>query len=427
MLRENRLPEGHAISVCDSSPADTSIPPRIVLITNRITPHFLPVLRRLSREIERFHVLASAPIEPDRSRARDWDGIDVTVQHTMTARRGRKFEQVFSLSSFRHLACDTLFHLYKHRPNVVISSHLGFRTMQAVAYRVANPNSRLVIWVNFSEHPERGNGNFSNYLRRWLLRVADSVVVNGQSGARYLQKLGVPLSRIVIAPYTTDPIPFTSIPLQRHGSAAKRVLFVGQLAECKGLLGFFDALDRWAARNPQDRRELLFVGDGPLLSELERYPLPARIRRRFLGNIPYEELPAHYAAAGMLVLPTLEDSWGMVVNEALAAGLPVLGSTHSQAVQQLVVDGRNGWTFCPELPDELDCALDCALSTSPERLAKMRGAARQSVTHLTPDVTAKRLLDAIRMAVRRRTDGAEQWEEKFVPENERSCWFRGAS
>ena len=55
---------------------------------------------------------------------------------------------------------------------------------------------------------------------------------------------------------------------------------------------------------------------------------------------------------GVLVFPTLADEWGLVVNEALAAGVPVLGSLYSQAVEELVRDGENGWTF---RPDRMHC------------------------------------------------------------------------
>src|SRR5207249_4625429 len=101
---------------------------------------------------------------------------------------------------------------------------------------------------------------------------------------------------------------------------------------------------------------------------------------------------------GILAFPTLADEWGIVVNEALASGLPVLGRVYSQAVEELVRDGKNGWTFRPDRSDELFAALDRALTAPKTRLDEMRAEARRSVEHLTAEFVGQRIVDAIRLA-----------------------------
>jgi glycosyltransferase involved in cell wall biosynthesis len=91
----------------------------------------------------------------------------------------------------------------------------------------------------------------------------------------------------------------------------------------------------------------------------------------------------------------LADEWGLVVNEAMASGLPVLGSLYSQAVQELVEDGVTGWTFHPDRADEMYTAVDRALSTGEDRLEEMRVSATTRVEYLTPDYLAERILEAI--------------------------------
>ena len=61
----------------------------------------------------------------------------------------------------------------------------------------------------------------------------------------------------------------------------------------------------------------------------------------------HERMAEVYAKASLFAFPTLADEWGVVVNEAMAAGLPVLGSIYSQAVEELVEDGVSGWVFRP--------------------------------------------------------------------------------
>jgi glycosyltransferase involved in cell wall biosynthesis len=85
----------------------------------------------------------------------------------------------------------------------------------------------------------------------------------------------------------------------------------------------------------------------------------------------------------------------VVVNEALAAGLPVLGSRYSQAVEELVRDGVNGWTFRPDHPDEVYAAVDRAMTAPDEKLNEMRHAGRERILPFAPEYGAKYILSAI--------------------------------
>jgi glycosyltransferase involved in cell wall biosynthesis len=125
--------------------------------------------------------------------------------------------------------------------------------------------------------------------------------------------------------------------------------------------------------------------------------MPTGITLKFFGNVPYTNLRTFHAQCGVLILPTLSDTWGLVVNEALAAGVPVFGSCYSQAVLELVRDGVNGWTFHPDRPQELEHALDRMLAADLTTLGNMRKSARISISHLTPEFGAAGFLQAIRL------------------------------
>ena len=107
------------------------------------------------------------------------------------------------------------------------------------------------------------------------------------------------------------------------------------------------------------------VGDGPLRVPLEEQYRDSGLMLNWVGNVQYDELPRWYGEAEFLVFPTLGDEWGLVVNEALAAGLPVIGSSYSQAVEELVRCGENGWVFAPESVGAVQQAIVCLLYTSP--------------------------------------------------------------
>jgi hypothetical protein len=176
------------------------------------------------------------------------------------------------------------------------------------------------------------------------------------------------------------------------------LLFVGQLIERKGLEPFLRALAQWGSEHPELNYEMWFVGDGPLRKSLEKFPTPPNVALRFFGNVPYHETRAFYAGAGIFVLPTLSDTWGLAINEALAAGLPVLGSKYSQAVEELVTDGRNGWTFHADRPGEIREALAKCMTSPLSTLSEMSGNSRRASADLTPEYSASCFLRAIEIA-----------------------------
>jgi glycosyltransferase involved in cell wall biosynthesis len=255
------------------------------------------------------------------------------------------------------------------------------------------------LWADLSEHTEREIGWARTTLRRFLLKTADSVIVNGQSGARYIRGLGVRAEKIVVAPYTAPVKLFDEIPMPRDKNADGRLLVVGQMIESKGLQLFVQSLCRWNANRGKARCEVWFVGDGPLRGNLQQIIQRAGISARFVGAIPYEDLPKYYRECSFLAFPTLSDTWGLVVNEALASGLPVLGSVYSQSVQELVRDGYNGWIFKPDSYEETSRMLDHAYGTAPLDLARMRVNARHTTLHLTPEFQARQFSAAIAIAI----------------------------
>lgn len=375
---------------------DSVIVKRVTLLTNFIPPYRLSLYKAVAARLEDLQVFISTPTESNRPWIPEWEGLNVTVQHNLTLRPTWRHPHGFSESLYVHIPYDTLLLLKQYQPDVVISTELGLRTLQAVLYRKWNPKSRIILWTLYSESTEQGRGRLRELLRRWLLPQADAVVVNGESGSRYIRRFGIPEEKIFFAPYTTQISTFTSVPLPRVPNQAYRLLYVGQLIERKGLVPFLLTLSHWSEAHPEHSLEFWLAGDGPVRTTLEQLVLPPNVSLRFLGNVAYADLPQVYGQAGILVFPTLADEWGLVVNEAMAAGLPVLGSMYSQAVEELVVDGVTGWTFYPDQVDKMSTALDRAFSTPIEVLEQMRAKARERIQHLTPEFIANRFLQAIR-------------------------------
>ena len=385
------------------APAVTLLPPpekthidldtRLAILTNLIPPYHKPLLDRLGASYPQMRVLLSVPMESNRRWKLAWQGLDVVVQKTITLNKHWRHPKGFSEPLYVHLPVDTIGQLRRFQADVVISWEMGSRTLLAAVYRQLHRRTRLIIWAEIAESTEHGRGFLRSVLRKILHHGADAFLVTGESGVRYLRSLGVPQAKIFKIAYTTDISPFAAVALARHHHPARRFLYVGQFIERKGLLPFLDALSRWATLHPASKLEFTLAGDGPLREDLQSFPVPPNLRLTLLGNVDYENLPAVYAQADTFVLPTFADTWGVVVNEAMAAGLTVLGSEYGQAVSELVREGESGWIFRPDVGDEMFDALGRSLSVSAQQLERMRSCARETALRLTPDYVTE-LVDA---------------------------------
>ena len=135
------------------------------------------------------------------------------------------------------------------------------------------------------------------------------------------------------------------------------VLAVGQFIHRKG----FDVLIRAASKLPVDAG-VYIVGGEPPNEYLTLREQTGAANVHFVGFKPKEELKHYYLAADVFAMPTREDVWGLVVNEALSYGLPVISSDQCGAALELINDGENGYIVPADDPDALADAIEKAFS-----------------------------------------------------------------
>ena len=352
---------------------------KVALLTNFLPPYRIKVLELLKGSVGDLRIFISVQMESNRRWKANWGGLDVTVQRNLLfssrAQHGDRFQEERAI----HFPYDTLFQLRRYRPDAIIAAEFGMRTLQAALYKCFNRRTKLIVWATLSMVTEQHRGAARKLIRRLILKAADGVLVNGSSGAAYIQGLGFPRERIHVVPQATDNELFAG-PAVRPDDPVCKLLYAGQLIERKGLTQFHEQLSKWCSLHPDRKVLWTLVGTGPLAEKVESWKRPANYALKSLAEVPFRELPAQYHDADIFTLPTLADEWGLVVNEAMIAGLPVLGSVNSQAVEDLVVEGRNGWRFRPDHPDEVFEALNRALGSSRETWDAMREEAIKTVT-----------------------------------------------
>ena len=227
---------------------------RIVALTNTVPAYRVATLACLATAFPGMFVLTSGGRSAGKlAEDRAATGVHEISLRSVVIRREPVHPGGFKQRYEHHVPYDVICRLFALRPAVMLASELGARTLQAMIYRLLVRSSRIIVHADLSEDTERAFGPARAVLRRFLLARADLVVVNGQSGARYVSKLGVRQDRIVVIPYATDTAFLTAPPRAIPNRPARALLYVGQLIERKGVMPLLDGLVRWCERHPADR------------------------------------------------------------------------------------------------------------------------------------------------------------------------------
>lgn len=222
-----------------------------------------------------------------------------------------------------------------------------------------------------------------------LLHRFDGFLYVGQRNRDYLLHYGVPAERLFFSPHCVDNDAFAAASSGiRRPEGRRRVLFVGKLIGRKHPADLLHAVARLRDRPVQ----IAFVGAGELEPELRKIAAASSVHADFMGFVNQSQLPAAYASADVLVLPSdgLE-TWGLVVNEAMACGIPAIVSDAVGCGRDLIEPGLTGATFPLGDVAALATAIDNVLSFDPV-LTRRHLAAKMAL--YSPARAAEAIVDA---------------------------------
>lgn len=371
---------------------------KVVVLTEIIAPYRIPVFNVLARRPELdLHVVFLA--ETDEV-LRQW--------------RVYKNEICFShqiLPSWRWRAGKTNLlinrglwsALNQANPHAIICGGYNYAASWEALLWARRHRAEFVLWSESNGRDARAERPWIEFLKTYFLRHCDRFVVPGTASFDYLRSLGSPAARIVTAPNAVDNNLFATQAEATLAHAtefreklklpARYILFVGRLVPEKGV---FDLLEAYAKLEKTVRSEvgLVFAGDGVSREELAQRA--ARISPGtvgFPGFAQRQDLAGLYALAEALVLPTHSDPWGLVVNEAMACGLPIIVSSVAGCSSDLVEDGGNGYIVPSRNVEKLYVAID-SMVRQPELRRRMSERSRERIRNYSPEVCADGLAAA---------------------------------
>ena len=319
---------------------------------------------------------------------------------------GRKFPQV----STRELRGALRKCLSEIRPAALCISGWGMRgSLDALqeCLRVGIP----AVLMSESTSADRARYAFIEAIKRRVVRLFSAALVGGRPHVEYAAALGVPSGRIFVGYDVVDNDHFAkgAADARRNERKARQDLGLPAhyfLASCrfgakKNLFGLLEAYAAYSDVAGRSALKLVVLGDGTLRDQLihARSRLGVNDAVSFPGFKGYDELPMYYGLAQAFIHASTSEQWGLVVNEAMAAGLPVLVSNRCGCAPDLVQAGRNGFTFDPLNIPELS-GLMLRLSSMPERQRDAMGRASQEIISCwTPELFAENLEKAVKAAL----------------------------
>jgi glycosyltransferase involved in cell wall biosynthesis len=335
---------------------------RVLLISEIPTPYRMPAFEHIAAHPEiDLHVLFCAEDEPDRpwNLEREYAFSYDVLPGVAPAWRTRRDTFVYEIN-------PTIFRALSAHPHdvLVISGYAVFAEQAALLW--ARVRGKPYVLLSES-HLGKARASWKHAVKRLilprLLGHASAGLAVGSAAADYLAHYGVARGRIRIFPNTIDVEAYCEAAdraranraavLEEIGLPERYLLYVGRLVERKGILDLIEA----HRRLPADAPPLVVVGDGPL-----RESVAEGERVQALGFLEPSLLPTIYALAELAVIPSHDEPWGVAVNEALAAGTPVVASDAVGAARDLIDSGVNGLTYPAGDVAALGNALESALS-----------------------------------------------------------------
>ncbi|MDP1768335.1 MAG: glycosyltransferase family 4 protein [Nitrospirota bacterium] len=288
-------------------------------------------------------------------------------------------------------------------PQAVVIAGYYHAAMRAAA-RWARRHKRVSIFLGDSHWEDRPRTAIKESIKGWWVRRHyDAAFAAGEQTASYLVRLGVPREWIWTGYDVVDNQDFAdgAAAARSQGDSLRRklnlperyFLFVGRFAPEKNVLRLLEAYARYRQTAGLQAWGLVLVGGGlqePMLRERAQELRDVV----FAGYQQADAVSAYYGLASCLVLPSVSETWGLVVNEAMAAGLPVLVSHRCGCVPELVRAGVNGYVCDPFDIDGMARLLG-VLSSDSLDAGKMGEASRKIVALYTPETWAQSLGDCI--------------------------------
>lgn len=262
------------------------------------------------------------------------------------------FPGIYESVPVRKLVTTLIANLLKHPSDLVVLPGYHRPEYWAMLFTCMLLRRKRAVWVDSTAY-DREKSRFKELAKRLFFKSCDGFFCYGIRSKEYVASYGIDDRKIYLRCQAAAlPHDYDASVVRRHYEAlvpaedhAPRYLYIGRLSPEKGLHDLLDAFANVTRRLPSARLDI--VGSGILEQEIKERARLIGLESAvdFLGSKSTEEIGQLLMRSSALVLPSRSEPWGLVVNEALSYGCPVVVSDVCGCVPELVVEGSTGYSF----------------------------------------------------------------------------------
>lgn len=332
----------------------------------------------------------------------DWKPVEVKVPYAREILSNGP-SQYQSISQLFRLIRALLKTLNRIKPDVVVLN--GYQqptTLVALAW--TKLHGKPAILLSESKEDDAPRKWLTETIKKTLIKSYQSALVGGKKHKDYLIKLGMDengifLGHNIIGNKDYHPSKLSELP---HPSTPQKPYFlaINRFITKKNIPTIIKAYAEYRQKQLSESWDLVLCGDGELRPQIESQiqSLDLESSIHLTGFLQPKELLPYFAHAGCFIHASTQEQWGLVVNEAMAAGLPVIVSNSCGCFDELVVEGKTGFGFDPsESPELADLMLE--VSSPDFDIDNMKKAALEHIDKFGPSLFADGLHQAIQYAL----------------------------
>lgn len=321
---------------------------RLAIVTNILAPYRIPLFEEMAKRCEAFLVILLA----ERHANRDWEARPVSFEtHKLT---GFTIGRPGSVDPL-HVNVGTVGALRKFQPDVVLGGGFTLAHVAALAWCRLH-GRRYISWGELTLAHESESLALRRWIRHVMVRASSGWIASSSESRDAFVHYGADSARTLVShmPVRNAQFRLDAEHARQSGECAQirarhpgpLLIAVGRLVDTKGWPELLGALAQVQREIPECT--LVVAGDGPQRAAYQAMAQSLGLNHVFfIGARQPAELAAWYAAADVFAFPTMRDTFGAVLVEAMACGTPVVASRFAAATRDFVTDGVSGFTIDP--------------------------------------------------------------------------------
>ena len=287
------------------------------------------------------------------------------------------------------------------KPDIVnLTGYYDFASWAVLFYcKISNIKT---ILSNESTADDHARNKLKEFLKSLIIKQFDGYFNFGTLSKNYLLGLGVKPEKMLVNRNCVDNKALKNIyqnclPQRINRQKAlnlvsKNFIFVGRLIDYKNLFFFLEAFGIAQSESNEDWG-VIILGDGEQKEDLQQFVKEKNVRHiSFQQGVSWQQVPEYLALSDVLVLPSYSEPWGLVVNEAMACGLPIIVSEKCGCAIDLVKNGENGFLFSPDNIEQLTLILRKFMNQEVD-LERMGELSEKIIQEYSPENVAKEMYE----------------------------------